>query len=111
MVSPNPYLAIVATNDPFRQMLIALIIMQQFPPGLLGYPHLPWLTNLSTFVAQSIDGAVTSNFARLNHFLTTPNIPSRGKSFACVVLTTNIMSSQPNNQVLEKLLGGRSKQA
>jgi hypothetical protein len=42
-------------------------------------------------VAQSINGVVISNFARLNHILATPNIPSRGKSLACVALTTNIM--------------------
>jgi hypothetical protein len=86
-------------------MLVALIVLQQFPPRLPRYPHLPWLINPSTPVAQSING-VTSNFARLNHFLATPNILNRGKSLACVALATNIVFGQPNNQVLEESSGG-----
>jgi hypothetical protein len=61
-------------------------------------------------VAQSINGVLTSNFARLNHFFPTPNIPSRGKSFACVASATNIVFGQPNNQVLEETSRGHSKQ-
>ncbi len=111
MVPPNPHLSTMATNDPFQHMLVALIAMQQFLPRFPIYPHLPWFTNPSTLVAQSIDGAITSNFVRFTHFLATPNIASRGKSLACVVSTTNIMSGQPNNQVFEESLGGHSKQA
>ncbi len=110
MVPPNPYLVDVATNDPFRQMIVALTTMQQFPLGLHGYPHLPWPTTPSTPMALSIDGIATSNFATLNFFPTTPNIPSKVQSPTHVASTTNIVFSQPNNQVLEKSLRGRSKQ-
>jgi hypothetical protein len=91
-------------------MLVALIVLQRFLPELPRYPHLPWLTNPSTHVAQSINGVVTSNFVRLNRFLTTPNRPNRSKSLACVASTTNIVYGQLNNQVLEESSEGRSKQ-